>query len=212
MKGFTKVKKISAYQVLDVIFPVALHYGIMLLTAMLTGNDLDAAAQTTLAALAAFPLLWRLYKKEPRSKGNYTFRSLWVLPFLGMAGNLLFSFLLRAVHLTEHFSNAFQEALFQSDLLIQVIGIGIFVPFVEEVIFRGLVYGKLRRRFSWWAAAAVSAGFFAFYHGNVIQIVYAFPMGLLLAWAYERWGCLLAPVLIHVGANLLGILETVRNA
>ena len=37
-------------------------------------------------------------------------------------------------------------------------------------------------------------------------------MGLLLAWAYERWGCLLAPVLIHVGANLLGILETVRNA
>ena len=78
MKGFTKVKKISAYQVLDVIFPVALHYGIMLLTAMLTGNDLDAAAQTTLAALAAFPLLWRLYKKEPRSKGSYTFRSLWV--------------------------------------------------------------------------------------------------------------------------------------
>ena len=34
-------------------------------------------------------------------------------------------------------------------------------------------------------------------------------MGLLLAWSYERWGSLSAPVLLHIGANLLGILETV---
>ena len=152
-------------------------------------------------------------KKNRSQKGSYTFRSLWVLPFLGMAGNLLFSFLLRAIHLTEHFSNAFQEALFQSDLLIQVIGIGIFVPFVEEVIFRGLVYGKLRRLlFLVGGSSSQRSAFLPFIMGMSIQIVYAFPMGLLLAWAYERWGSLSAPVLIHVGANLLGILETVRNA
>lgn len=124
-------------------------------------------------------------------------------------GNTLFSLILNVVHLTEHFSNASQEALFQSNLLVQIIGIGLFVPFVEELVFRGLVYGKMRRLFSFRAAAAVSAALFALYHGNIVQLVYAFPMGLLLAWSYERWGSLSAPVLLHIGANLLGILETV---
>ena len=67
----------------------------------------------------------------------------------------------------------------------------------------------MRRLFSFRAAAAVSAALFALYHGNIVQLVYAFPMGLLLAWSYERWGNLSAPVLRHIGANLVGILETV---
>lgn len=208
-KGITRLKKLSAYQVLEILFPVAFHYGMMLLVAMLTGTFLDAASQTTLAALLAFPLLWMLYKKEAKPKKKDSARFLWVLPLLGMAGNALFSFLLNAVHLTEHFSNASQEALFQSNLLVQIIGIGLFVPFVEELIFRGLVYGKLRRLFSFWAAAGISAALFALYHGNIVQLIYAFPMGLLLAWSYERWGSFSAPVLLHIGANLLGILETV---
>lgn len=208
-KGITRLKKLSAYQVLEILFPVAFHYGMMLLAAMFTGNFLDAASQTTLAALLALPFLWMLYKKEPKPEKKYSRRSLWLLPFVGMAGNTLFSLILNAVHLTEHFSNASQEALFQSNLLLQIIGIGLFVPFVEELVFRGLVYGKMRRLFSFRAAAAVSAALFALYHGNIVQLVYAFPMGLLLAWSYECWGSLSAPVLLHIGANLLGILETV---
>ena len=134
-KGITRLKKLSAYQVLEILFPVAFHYGMMLLAAMLTGNFLDAASQTTLAALLALPFLWMLYKKEPKPEKKYSRRSLWLLPFVGMAGNTLFSLILNAVHLTEHFSNASQEALFQSNLLLQIIGIGLFVPFVEELVF-----------------------------------------------------------------------------
>ena len=117
-KGLTRLKKLSAYQVLEILFPVAFHYGVMLLVAMLTGNFLDAASQTTLSALLAFPFLWMLYKKEPKLEKKYSRRSLWLLLLLGMGGNALFSLILNAIHLTEHFSNASQEALFQSDLLV----------------------------------------------------------------------------------------------
>lgn len=84
-KGITRLKKLSAYQVLEILFPVAFHYGMMLLAAMLTGNFLDAASQTTLAALLALPFLWMLYKKEPKPEKKYSRRSLWLLPFVGMA-------------------------------------------------------------------------------------------------------------------------------
>lgn len=69
-KGITRLKKLSAYQVLEILFPVAFHYGMMLLAAMLTGNFLDAASQTTLAALLALPFLWMLYKKSRSQKKN----------------------------------------------------------------------------------------------------------------------------------------------
>ncbi len=105
-------------------------------------------------------LFYGCFIKKSRSQKKYSRRSLWLLPFVGMAGNTLFSLILNMVHLTEHFSNASQEALFQSNLLVQIIGIGLFVPFVEELVFRGLVYGKMRRLFSFRAAAAVSAALF----------------------------------------------------
>lgn len=203
------MKKLSAYQVLEILFPVAFHYGMMLLAAMLTGNFLDAASQTTLAALLALPFLWMLYKKEPKPEKKYSRRSLWLLPFVGMAGNTLFSLILNVVHLTEHFSNASQEALFQSNLLVQIIGIGLFVPFVEELVFRGLVYGKMRRLFSFRRQPRSAQRFLPFIMETSFSWFMPFPWDFFWPGPTNAGGSLSAPVLLHIGANLLGILETV---
>ena len=41
------------------------------------------------------------------------------------------------------------------------------------------------------------------YHGNSVQGIYAFAIGLLLAYAYEYFGCFWVPVAIHMAANAL---------
>ena len=140
------MKKLSAYQVLEILFPVAFHYGMMLLAAMLTGNFLDAASQTTLAALLALPFLWMLYKKEPKPEKIFPPFPL-ASAFCGNGREHLFSLILNAVHLTEHFSNASQEALFQSNLLLRS-SESVFCPLCGRTGLRGLVYGKMRRLFS----------------------------------------------------------------
>ena len=121
-------------------------------------------------------LLWMLYKRAAARKNILPFplaSALWN----GREHPVFFDS--EVVHLTEHFSNASQEALFQSNLLLQIIGIGVFVPFVEELVFRGLVYGKMRRLFlSWWAAAAVSAGFLHFIMETSFSWFMPFP------WAF----------------------------
>lgn len=199
--------RISLYQVLDIMFPVVLHYAIMQLTGILLGNVLDAGTLTTLAALIAFPFLWYIYRREHRTGRNASPFTLWIPFVLGILGNAVCSAILNLFRITEQFSNATQEALFQSIPWIQLVGLGLWIPFVEELIFRGLVYGKLRTYYGKGAALWFSALIFALYHGNVIQMLYAFPMGLLLVLVYERWGMLSAPVLLHIGANLIGVLE-----
>jgi membrane protease YdiL (CAAX protease family) len=79
---------------------------------------------------------------------------------------------------------------------------GILAPVTEEVFFRGIVYGFLRR---WGIAVALvlSTTAFALTHG----LAHGFPVtqvvgGFLFAAAYEREKNLVVPITIHILGNL----------
>lgn len=74
-------------------------------------------------------------------------------------------------------------------------------PVVEELVFRWLIYGRMKRIMGKWIAVIVSALFFGVYHGSLLQGIYAFCMGIGLALVYEWSGTILAPLLFHMGAN-----------
>jgi len=89
----------------------------------------------------------------------------------------------------------------------------VLAPFVEEVLFRGLVFGNLRDR-SRLTAYAVSCLLFALLHvwqfaavrqdltHFILMIQYLVP-GLVLAWAYDHTGTLWTSFGIHALANAL---------
>ncbi|MCI9121302.1 MAG: CPBP family intramembrane metalloprotease [Oscillibacter sp.] len=90
-------------------------------------------------------------------------------------------------------------------------------PFVEEVLFRGLVFGGLKER-SRGLAYAVSCLLFALLHVWQFALVnrdaayfllmaqYMAP-GLALAWAYDHAGSLWASIGLHAAANALSALR-----
>jgi membrane protease YdiL (CAAX protease family) len=73
-------------------------------------------------------------------------------------------------------------------------------PVFEEFIFRGLVFGGLRRQMGALPAATGSAALFAIVH-PAPAMVPVFVVGLATAWAYERSKSLLAPMLVHAVYN-----------
>lgn len=102
--------------------------------------------------------------------------------------------------------------VYQLRLFWQLAGSGILIPMAEELVFRGLSFQNLRRELDWLPAAVFTSVLFALYHGNWIQGIYAFLMGLLLALVYEAYGNLTAPWLFHASANLTVILLTSISA
>lgn len=78
-------------------------------------------------------------------------------------------------------------------------------PLVEEFIFRGFLYGVLKRHFGSLAAMSASALLFAAIHQNIPAI----PMLALLAigftLAYELTGSLWTPVVMHVIFNSISV-------
>lgn len=92
----------------------------------------------------------------------------------------------------------------------------LLAPFVEEVLFRGLVFGGLRSH-SRTVAYLVSCLLFAFLHvwqyawGSHdvayfwLMVQYLVP-GMVLAWAYDHSGTLWTSVGLHAAANALSVL------
>lgn len=145
---------------------------------------------------------------ESRQGRKETLYSIGVLVLCAVSGgilNLLWSGILQQLRIQEHFSNAVQEQLFAGQGAVQLFGLGILVPLAEELIFRGLIYTRIRQRIPAGGAIFFSALLFALFHGNMIQMVFAFPLALVLAWLYERSGWFACPLAFHMGANLTAI-------
>jgi membrane protease YdiL (CAAX protease family) len=79
----------------------------------------------------------------------------------------------------------------------------LIVPVFEELFFRGLLLGWLRKRLANRSAIAVSAALFALMHGYPIALPYAFVAGLFTGWVRVRTGSTLNSIVMHVFNNVL---------
>ena len=99
------------------------------------------------------------------------------------------------------------EAMYGGSLLSQTLASVVTAPILEELLTRGLVYGRLRPYFTDpRPAVLLGALIFALFHGNVVQGTYAFFLGLYFVSLYETYHSLLLPILAHAAANASSIL------
>ena len=78
----------------------------------------------------------------------------------------------------------------------------VFVPLLEEVLFRGQIFGNFRSRYSTQKAVWASAVLFALFHGHPWTILVALPAGLLFAWLVVQTGSIIPSIISHAVLNL----------
>jgi membrane protease YdiL (CAAX protease family) len=109
--------------------------------------------------------------------------------------------------LSSHWTEWFDADLVWGDGVVVAVSLfefALFAPVFEEIVFRGLLFGTLRRRFGWPVSAVASAAVFAGAHGyGALGFASVFWSGVLWAWIYEKTGSLLPGVLAHSLNNAL---------
>ncbi len=96
------------------------------------------------------------------------------------------------------------EVLQGVDLLLMTLGVAVLVPIAEELLFRGIITEEIRRVAPDWLAILLGGVIFALVHGNLVQILYVLPLGLLLGASYIWSNSIWVPILIHVVFNFFG--------
>lgn len=148
----------------------------------------------------------------------FPFRLFFPCLFLGVAVCLLANYPASMVaSLLEQFG--FNASMPETPLPDSPIGISLYVlqiavipPLVEEFAFRGVIFSRLRK-YGDGLAVVASALLFGLFHGNPIQLPFAFLCGLIFAFLVLRTQSLLLPILLHAINNGLSVAcELLENA
>jgi membrane protease YdiL (CAAX protease family) len=105
------------------------------------------------------------------------------------------------------------RAFMQSDdtllRVLIVLAAVVVAPVVEETLFRGFIYGVLKRYTDAPFAALLSGLFFAIIHMHTGSLMPLWVLALFFCVVYEITGCLLAPMILHAifnSTSLIGMM------
>lgn len=138
-----------------------------------------------------------------QEKKDIAYYILLVVLSISMAAaiNILFSFM----GITENASETYERVSNSQYSIPVVLGLilyGVVSPFVEEVLFREIIYNRIKARFQVNISIMVTALLFGIYHMNLVQGLYGFCMGIMLNVLYEYFGGLKAAYIFHGIANI----------
>ena len=111
------------------------------------------------------------------------------------------------VEISAGFAQA-NEDFYGGAFVFQIIGSAILTPILEEMVYRGVIFARLRRDMGMLPAVLLSALLFGIMHFNIVQFIYAFVLGVMLALFMEKCGHFFAAVLGHVTVNLISVVRT----
>jgi len=125
---------------------------------------------------------------------------------LGIAWNNIILLFPEAVN-----SKSYQEVnaslMGKNNLIFTLLRTCILAPVTEEILYRGIVFRRLRKEYTVFISILFSSLLFGIIHFNMVQFLYALVLGILFAYIYEREQNLLFPVLCHAGINFVAILR-----
>ncbi|MCD5325945.1 MULTISPECIES: CPBP family intramembrane glutamic endopeptidase [Pontibacillus] len=84
--------------------------------------------------------------------------------------------------------------------------IAIVAPILEEIIFRKILFGTLRKYANFLISALVSGGIFGIVHGEPEHLLKYAAMGLVFAFLYEKTQRIIVPIITHATMNSLVII------
>lgn len=171
---------------------------------------------TLIGDLTAAIILYLFYRKDQmhRKEGfSGTGKAfVWAPPviwfsviILAIATGQFLNDLINGLHLNDLFtgySEVSEQAFSGQPVGLMILVVGIIGPICEELMFRGIVFHRLKDWVKPQAAIVISALLFGIYHGNVVQFFYATCMGVMLAIIYDKTGTLWISIVAHIAANL----------
>lgn len=164
---------------------------------------------TFISAVVAIPILMHMFKKENGSLSTKKINNgIWYTIPVGVLASVGISKLVTILPIDGVIGNysEISSNVMANNIWLQIVTLIILGPFMEELLFRGLIYNRLKKVNDTSIAAYVSAIIFGVYHLNLVQGIYTFIIGILLVFVYEKYNSLWAPYMLHMAANAMAVI------
>lgn len=213
-----------ANRIWEIAYPVLMYYAAISIGTFLAQMIFGATTESymlckIIGSLVAIPVVFADYKRDLILTGQFGLKKLVDVKVIKqvvviIAITICFSISLNniismspIVSMSQEYQNV-SDAFYGSSIGLELLGSALITPFLEELLHRGVVYGRLRRRMNTWQAVIISALVFAVLHFNIVQFIYAFLLGGVFALFVEKTGRFFPAILAHVVANAIAVIRT----
>ena len=173
-----------------------------------TGFELDMIPNIFLSeAMLIVPTFFMLLFSKEKVTDVLSIRKIKWSTFLGViAFTMASSPLVTLVNLVsqlfvDNTVSANSEQFLSLHPLLLIFFVGILAPVCEEVVFRGAIFGGMKKEGNVFKAILASGLLFGLLHMNINQASYAFVIGILLGFLVEATGSIFSSILFHVLVN-----------
>ena len=200
---------------------IAMIFAVVLMTgnmpSMNPGHPVVATAEVVFYVAGGWFAWWGLGKTGLRPFRAFTRRDVRAIG-IGVAALFLVrvatGILLVLTDQTNHVQAGFEhfdvtsktQAITSVSVVLAVLSLVVIAPIVEEIVFRGLLFGALAGRLGVLGSAVITALLFGAAHGDPILFPTIVAMGFVSALAYAGTGNLWVAVTLHALNNALGAL------
>ncbi len=193
---------------------------------------------SVLSTITALLILWFVFNRKKKSFTEYfrftrtSFKALLTAALLGLSlffitnavmtliEQALFAILDWALLMLEDYGYDITPIVDYFNELLEAMssmydGVGMFTiaailgaPLIEELVFRAGPLKHLTKKMPVFAAVMLTAALFALAHGNPLQMVYTFVLGIFCAYLYLKTDSIYPSILCHFafnGANLIAL-------
>lgn len=213
-----------AFRVWEIAYPIGIYFVVaniaMFLAQILLGAETEQYMTCQIVASCfTIPFVYRFYrqdqimmgilKPEPWITKEHLTNVLWVIVIAALVGIGLNNLIQMTPLVT--MSKNYEEmsgAFYASSLPLELLGSALVTPLLEELLYRGIVYGRMRRQVGMIPAVLLSALIFGVVHFNIVQFLYAFLLGIVLALCMERCNHMYGAVAAHMTANAIAVIRT----
>ncbi|MCI5873101.1 MAG: CPBP family intramembrane metalloprotease [Clostridiales bacterium] len=219
------MKKTGVYRVWQVIYPIGIYYVVSSIVyfflGMLLGNNQETyMLRQMVCGAVTIPFILSFYKQDKqfedtvygKKKFSFDAQTIWEIvlsvsigAMLGIAVNNLIA-MTPLMEISAGFKEA-NDSFFAGGVVYELLGSCLVIPIAEELLYRGVVFKRLRVFLGVWPAILLSAIIFGAVHANLVQFLYAGILGVLLAYLLQSTGKLYAPILGHIAANVAAVIR-----
>ncbi|MGN0341213.1 MAG: lysostaphin resistance A-like protein [Roseburia sp.] len=211
------MKQSNWFRIWNIIYPIGMYFVVMnvvmfVCNLVVETTDQNYIFQQMISTVVTLPIVYAFYRKDAVGVVQEKRKDVLLTVMLavgtaaaGVVVNNLFSF--TAIKEQSGTYQEISDAFYGSTLLPEIFATCILIPILEELLYRGIVYQRLREWLGIWPAVLISALIFGCMHMNLVQFVYASCLGLLLALCVQ-WGGLKCSIAAHMLTNLLSVLRT----
>ena len=148
-----------------------------------------------------FYLVYRKYIKKSKFKFNDIIKIVMLAFIIATFYNAFIYLINNVVHISDNYN------ISDIPIIIQIISSGLIGPIVEELLFRGIVYNKLKGIFTLNKAKFYTSILFALMHfPNIVTVIYTFFLSLIFIYLYDKYKTLKAPIIFHIVINITSII------